>query len=135
MKVLLTTLPAPFSPAMGLGSAVSSPNGIQRGAQAAKMFSYILDAPRGLSRNLSCANFWGHGPLGPLKFAYAPFRRFVRLVKSGAHGQWDARPTVTFPPAERHRSLTIVPVNVVMVCCSILTYVHNYVNNVIIQYS
>jgi len=61
--------PSPIS--QGLGSNVNSPSGVQGGALAAERFSCILQAPDGLSWNLSGAKFrWGHAPLGPLKSAY-----------------------------------------------------------------
>ena len=59
--------PAPSPLATGLGSAVSSPSGGRGGAPATKMFSYILEVPRGPFRNLLGAKFGGggHGPLAP----------------------------------------------------------------------
>ena len=58
---------APFPSATGnLGSAVSSPSGVRGGAQAAKRFSGILEAPDGLSWNLWRPSPGGHGFLGPL---------------------------------------------------------------------
>jgi len=56
---------APFpSATWNLGSAVSSPSGVRGGAQAAKRFSGILEAPDGLSWNL-----WGPIPGGMASLA------------------------------------------------------------------
>jgi len=57
--------PAPSPLATGLGSAVSSPSGGRGGAPATKMFSYILEVPRGPFRNLLGAKFGGGGAWPP----------------------------------------------------------------------
>jgi len=47
-------------------SAVRSPSGVRDGALAAKMFSYILEAPHGLSQNMLGVKFrGGHDAFGP----------------------------------------------------------------------
>lgn len=55
---------APSPPTRGSWvNAISFPSGIQYGAQAAKKFSCILDAPDGLSWNLLGVKFVGYGTL------------------------------------------------------------------------
>ena len=64
---------SPFSPAMGLGSAVSSPNGIQGGAQAAIMFSYILKRHVASPGTCRVPISGAMAPLAPLNSPLLPF--------------------------------------------------------------
>ena len=50
---------------LGVLESAVDPSGVRGGAPAAKVFSYILEAPRGLSRNLLGGQVreGGHGPL------------------------------------------------------------------------